>query len=171
MKQFLIILILLLFTFINATIINIPADQPTIQAGINASVHGDTVLVQPGRYYENINYNGKNITIASLYLTTQDSLYIEQTKIDGNNSGSVVLFQNNENNDAKLIGFSIINGNSLSGGGIRCDSSNPTLLYLKIFNNSANTGQGGGIYCHTSSPIIKYSKIFNKTSGQGGGIF
>ena len=45
--------------------IRVPADQPTIQAGINAARNGDTVLVAPGTYKENIDFKGKGITVTS----------------------------------------------------------------------------------------------------------
>ncbi len=41
--------------------INVPADQPTIQAGINAASNGDKVLVAPGTYSENINFPGRQL--------------------------------------------------------------------------------------------------------------
>ena len=66
-----------------STVINMPIDYPTIQEGIDASVDGDTVLVQQGLYIENINFNGHNITLGSLYLITEDTLVITQTIIDG----------------------------------------------------------------------------------------
>jgi hypothetical protein len=45
---FAIAFILITSGFCWSTIINIPADYPTIQQGIDASTDGDTVLVQPG---------------------------------------------------------------------------------------------------------------------------
>jgi len=62
-----------------AETIHVPTDQPSIQQGINNALEHDTVLVAPGIYYENINFNGKNIVVASCFLTTQDSSYIGQT--------------------------------------------------------------------------------------------
>ncbi len=46
-------------------VIHVPADQQTIQAGIDAAQNGDTVLVAPGTYNENIDFRGKGITVTS----------------------------------------------------------------------------------------------------------
>ena len=158
---------------IEGSVINVPGDQPTIQDAINVAVSGDTVLVQPGIYYEHINYSGKNIVIGSLMLTTGDTTYIHQTIIDGNEEeGSIVTFENGEDTTALLIGFTITNGNSDEGGGIRCYSSDPTLTYLNIRNNFSSDN-AGGVHFRESSSIISFVNIVgNETDGyHGGGLY
>ena len=154
------------------TTINVPSYIPTIQEAIDFSLDGDTILVQPGIYVENINFNGKNITIASLYLTTQDTSYISQTIIDGDSIGSVVTFESGEDSTAVLCGFTITNGCSYWGGGIYCeDNSSPSLENITITGNNA-LGNGGGVCCDHSSPNLDNVTITNNTASLiGGGIY
>ncbi len=42
--------------FARATVINVPADELTIQAGIDASTNGDEIIVADGVYNEVINF-------------------------------------------------------------------------------------------------------------------
>ena len=170
---FLIFIFILLSSLLYSTVRNVPGTYATIQAGINASINGDIVLVQPGTYVENINYNGKLITVGSLYLTTQDTTYISTTIIDGNSSGSVIIFENFENSSTVLCGFTITNGLAGYGGGIYCyAASSPSLENLIISNNTASLA-GGGIACYAScSPSLENITISdNYASFGGGGIY
>ena len=87
----------------HTTILNVPSVFSTIQSAIDVAWEGDTILVQTGTYIENVNYNGKNIVVGSLYLTTQDTSYISTTIIDGNQNGSVVTFESGN----EITSFSI----------------------------------------------------------------
>ncbi len=164
-----------------ATAINVPADQPTIQAGIDFAVDGDTVLVASGTYYENINFNGKNIVVTSVEGA-------ENTIIDGNQNGSVVIFRFGEASNAILDGFTIRNGNGYhyspipdsyfnTGGGIFVLDSSPTLLNLIVKNNTIEFIDesvlcGGGIaFWNSESTIENVTIMENSTQGFGGGVF
>lgn len=175
--------IILLITISRATIINVPGDQSTIQAGIDAATHGDTVLVQPGTYVERINFNGKNIVVGSLLLMTGDTSFISQTVIDGGGGlNTVVAYQSGEDSTAFLCGFTITNGGGYCypeyciGGGIVIWGSSPSLSNLKITGNEVKgsilAGLGGGIYCRDSSPKLEDVTISHNSGGvSGGGIY
>ncbi|MCP3685015.1 MAG: T9SS type A sorting domain-containing protein [bacterium] len=179
-KIILVTVFVVLFSCTSAAgrIINIPDDYNTIQEGIDASSNGDTVLVHPDIYYENINFNGHNITLGSLYLSTGDTLYIESTIIDGNMDGTVVTFENGEDSTAIISGFTIQNGLNINGGGISCSTSHPMIIKNRIIENvaydSQRAAEGGGIYCWGSNPKIYHNVIYsNRSSGwyaAGGGI-
>jgi len=177
-------------------IINVPADYPTIQEGINAAGSWfDTVLVAPGTYYENISFIGKRITVASNFILSGDTMDIYNTIIDGSqpvnpDMASVVTFSSYEDTNSVICGFTITGGTGTyippvdvtGGGGINIAYSGAKIINNYIENNSANGnyGAGGGIACgppgiNDNFLVIKNNKIrFNKAiaiySAQGGGI-
>jgi len=168
----LIISLLLSVTVLSANIINVPADYSTIQGGIDAASDGDTVLVSAGTYNESINYNGKNIVVGSLYLTTQDTSYISSTIIDGDSSGSIVLFESFEDSTAVLNGFTFQNIIFYSEEGsqaiININESSP-----KIINNRFDNfylfqgGESAVIYCENSNSLIMNNEFTNGSVGNG----
>jgi len=152
---------------IGATIY-VPDDHGMIQWAIDAAADGDTIIVRPGTFFENIDYYGKAITVRS-------EKGAAVTTIDGKQSGSVVTFISGEGPDSILDGFTIFNGRNL-GGGIRCMGSSPTIRNNTIRANfgTGYSWGGGGISCWSSSPLIEKNSIMgNRTTeydGIGGGI-
>ena len=115
-------------------LLNVPDDFETIQAAIDAAEDGDMVLVQRGDYHENINFLGKNITVASEFINTGERADMFGTNLFPVEERSVVTFANGETEDAQLIGFRIRNGhgtdtgnNQYRGGGLYCVNSGPTI--------------------------------------------
>lgn len=172
----LLILLALPVTSYSATI-NIPKDYPTIQQGIDMAIQGDTVLVGPGVYVENINFKGKGVIVKS-------SHGAEATTIDGNQTFSVATFNSNEGPDSVLDGFTLTNGGGtyfepypkhygFCGSAVFCNASSPTIRNNAIKDNPAigPYNMGGGIYCFKSSMTIQNNLISNNTAHMGGGIF
>jgi hypothetical protein len=166
------ILIWMMAASSSATIINIPADWPTIQQGINATVPGDTVLVQPGTYYENINFSGRNIVLGSLYLTSGDESYISSTIICGH-TGVTVIFDSGSYY-SKLTGFTVTAHPPGPIQGITCFNSRPTIYRNIIINYDILPSgyNGAAIYCSNDArPIISHNIIENNCARLGGAIY
>ena len=161
----LLLLLAVLARPLHADQLNVPAQYPTIQAAIDQADHGDTIVVDPCTYYENINFLGLAITVTSV--DPDDPCIVAATIIDGSaysdpNNASVVTFNHGETNDSILQGFTITGGQGTwlvvswdlqepywnrCGGGIVCyNMSEPTITKNVVRNNRA--GQGGGLYVY-----------------------
>jgi hypothetical protein len=129
--------------------IYVPVDQPSIQAGIDAAADGDTVLVADSTYYENINFKGKAITLASHFLMDGDTSHIHKTVINGSSpsnpdTASVIFIPKGADQTTVICGFTI------TGGKGTLDLFPDGVTWLK---------RGGGIFIEGTSCIVKYNLI------------
>ena len=151
-------------------------DFTSIQPAIDFSQNGDTVLVYPGTYFENLNFHGKSITLGSLNLTTNDPSYIHQTVIDGNFSESCLKVISGET--VEITGFKITHGSGDTeffergdGAGIFTYNSTVSVINCLITENDA-WGYGGGINNAVGLLYLSGTTIcHNHAKHWGGGLF
>ena len=168
----------------------VPTNYPTIQEAIQASMNGDTVLVEPGTYFENLNFRGKNIVLTSMYYLSKDSTFICSTIINGSqplspDTASCIILNSGEDSTAIVQGFTITGGTGTiwddihgagtyrEGGGIITESSSPIIRWNHIVNNFVTnttgvvTTGGGGIRSGDGHPHI-YNNIISNNEGRYG---
>jgi hypothetical protein len=141
------------------------ADHYLIQNAINASNHADSVLVFPGTYHENINFNGKNITVIS-YSGEQETI------IQPDLNGPAITLNSGEA-EVEFSGFTIQNAyNTANGGGIYAYNVSADFKDLIIQNNAA-FNMGGGIYINGGIHSFNNCKIYGNDVGDtnGGGMY
>jgi hypothetical protein len=157
---------------VNVDVLIVPDDYGTIQAAIDATSDGDTVLVREGTYAENITFPTDP---ADRSITVRSTHGAASTTIDGGGNGSVVTFSASSESMV-LDGFTITNGNadSTGGGGIYCSGASPTITNCNISENSAFSaifGQGGGMYNENASPTVTHCTFHaNTVLVSGGGM-
>lgn len=149
--------------------LQVPGDHNTIQKAIEAASHGDSVVVAPGTYAENIDFLGKRIILTSrdpndpdIVNTTIVKPGLKTIQKPGRRgrvisvaapSGPVVQFINGETSDAMLTGFTITEGvgkmhltpdyELLYGAGIYCNGADPRIVKNIISKNGIPGDQAG----------------------------
>jgi len=173
---------------------HVPGEFATIQEAIIASVDGDTVLIARGLYVENINFRGRNITVASEFILDHNPETIIATIIDGGSpaatdTGSCVIINSGEDSTAVLEGLTLTNGigtkwvdehgagTYVEGGGILIQYSSPTIrnnhivgnFAIRVYSNALSAG-GGGIRVGDGTPAILNNVVRDNEGLYGGGI-
>lgn len=130
----------------------VPGQYATIQAAIDAAASGDVVTVGPGTYREQINFNGKAISVVS-------SGGPDATIIDPAGSNAVTMGPN-----GTISGFLIRNGAASSGGGIEVRSTGSRIIG-NVFENNAGGTYGSAIGGNGASPTIEGNVFRNNSCG------
>jgi hypothetical protein len=178
---------------------NVPQQYPTIQAAIQAASNGDTILVAPGTYHENISFMGKGIVVASTFIITSDTSLIRSTVIDGSSpiypdSASCVRITSKSSatyadTTAMLTGFTIRGGTGTrwqdehnpgswyrEGGGLLIQYLSPRIRFNHFTDNKAVSttncvsAGGGAIRCGDGNPTITNNIIDHNQGLYGGGL-
>lgn len=133
----------------------VPGTYSTIQSAIDASSNGDTILVAPGQYTQNLNFESKSIAVRS---TAGPA-----TTIISVNGGTAVQMGPN----SELTGFTVTGASAAFGAGIAV-SGNGALIKGNIFQGNAETagGYGAAIGGNVSSPTI-VGNIFRNNTADG----
>lgn len=148
-----------------ATVRRVISQYATIQAAINASVDGDTVLVDEGTYRENIVVT-KRITVGSLFVLDGDTSHISRTIIDGSqprnvDSSAVVTIDGATDTSTVVGGFTITGGK-----GNRRNVNYPGLAYQMITGMGVDIAGGGARIHHN----IVRANDRNSPGDQIGGV-
>jgi hypothetical protein len=154
--------------------LHVPGDHPTIQQAIAAASSGDTVLVAPGTYVEQLDFLGKAITVTSsggAKVTTVDSQNQEQW-LDFPQA-SVVRMIHGEGPLSVLAGFTLTGSKDLSGAfdghtGIWCNGLSPTIRDCVVRDNAGSIG--GGVFGNALLERCTITGNRTVVSGDGGGV-
>ncbi|MHC4157782.1 MAG: hypothetical protein ACYSSO_01760 [Planctomycetota bacterium] len=133
-----------------------PSDFNDIQAGINDANNGDTVIVAEGTYTgtgnRDIDFGGKAITVRSENGPTNCIIDVNASEADMHRG---FIFQNEEDSNSIIQGFTIRNGFAYGGGGIICFSSHP-LISNCIFSDNSSFDDDGTEYIPESGGALAY---------------
>jgi hypothetical protein len=123
---------------------------------VTAAVDGDTILVEPGTYFESVTISNKSVFIASLFLISGNENHIDQTILDGNNGTQAIQITSSAGSATTIWGLTIRNAED----GI-LPNARFNILHCKITNCSDGIDYESG-----SGGICKFN-VFENNSDDG----
>jgi hypothetical protein len=154
-------LILLPVIAVGATI-RVPVDQPTIQSGINVALDGDTVLVAPGTYAENLTVSGKGIVLLS------EGGPVVTTLTPASLPANILQYVNDYDQSNTVQGFTFTGVNEL-----HCiESMQGTLIAdnCRFIDNILSGEIGGAVMIWNKAAIRNCLFMNNRGAKHGGAI-
>lgn len=145
----------------NAVTIRVPADAPTIKAGILAAVEGDSVVIACGTYHE------RNIGMKSGITLRSETGNPDCVTIDAD-SLALVLKTNGADSTTVIEGITFQRGYAVDGAGLLLRYYDGRVTRCKIINNIA-LSNGGGILCFGGKPRLESCTIASNRSNIAGG--
>ncbi|MCF7912936.1 MAG: T9SS type A sorting domain-containing protein [Candidatus Cloacimonetes bacterium] len=148
----------------------IPSEISSIQMAIDLCAAGDTLILSPGTYIENLVIDEKGLILASEYFMNGDESVISETVITSPEIDQTLLtIDDCEEQEVVICGLHFITGDGINGGGISVKSSSPGLEQIIIENCEAF--RGGGLYFDDAGGSARNITIRNCTAWRGGGIW
>ena len=167
------VMVLLTAVLASGRVIVVPDSAATIQAGLDMALTGDTVLVMPDTYEENI------VWPATDGIVLRSSAGPDSTIISGGGNGRVISVGSGASRATVITGFTITGGKASSAAGLYLTGS-PSITGNRVVLNECHGSRnyGGGIYCSTgTSPLIVGNEVTGNicsdstTWNYGGGIY
>lgn len=154
----------------SGSVLTVPTQFPTIQAAIDASVNGDTVMVEPGTYTgpgnRDLDPGGKSIVVTSSLGSAMTILDVQGSALAPHRGFSLTA----AGSSPDVSGFTIRNGNQVHGGGVLVEGDVSATLTDVVVEHCDADETGGG-FCVRLGAFSTFSQCvarFNQARFGGG---